>query len=83
MVTFVDQDRNGLLTYEELVTALSKIHASYVLHKVKMAIEGSKTLKLDTIFASIDRDGNNSMDIMEFNSMISDFYTELKSHEIN
>lgn len=31
----IDQDQNGMLTYEELVNGCSKIYASYVLHKLR------------------------------------------------
>lgn len=34
----IDQDGNKVLTYEELVLGLSKIHASYCLHKIRMAL---------------------------------------------
>jgi hypothetical protein len=36
----IDKDGNKNLSYEELVVGCNKIHSSYVLYKLKQAIQG-------------------------------------------
>lgn len=74
-----------MLTYEELVNGCSKIYASYVLHKLRQAIQGgaSKGLSIDKVFATVDDNGNGDMDISEFNQVIALCYKELNRHEVD
>ena len=65
----IDWDRNNMLTYEELVNGCCKIYASYVLHKLRQAIQGGARsgLSIDKVFQTVDDNSNGEMDISEFN----------------
>ena len=38
---------------------------------------------MDKVFATVDENNSNSMEVIEFNEMISACYQELKKHEID
>ncbi len=64
----IDKDGNKNLSYEELVIGCNKIHASYILFKLKQAIQGggkSSNLSIDEVFRTVlpNADENPYMDI--------------------
>jgi Ca2+-binding EF-hand superfamily protein len=80
----LDSEGNKLLTYEELVSGCAKIHAAYVLHKMRLAIQsGGANLTIDKIFKAIDDNSNNELDVTEFYEAVSLSYKELNKHEVD
>ena len=79
----IDQDNSKSLSFEEIVNGCSKIHASYILHKLRKTIESGKELSIDKVFSAVDEDNNDEMDITEFSTMVDLCYKGLKKHEID
>jgi Ca2+-binding EF-hand superfamily protein len=65
------------------VAGCDKIHASYILHKLRNVIGGTTGMSIDKVFASVDDNGNGTMDIMEFSDCVSLCFQELKKHEVD
>lgn len=42
MFEAIDQDKNGMLTFEEVVNAFREVHTGYVLFKLRQAIKNGK-----------------------------------------
>lgn len=78
----LDQDNSSTITRDELISECSKIHASYVLQRLKNAIESGKT-KIQDIFKAVDSNGNGEMEIHEFNEAIGLLYSNLDKYEVD
>ncbi len=65
-----DKDNSNEISYEELLSECGKIHCAYVLDQMREVIEDSG-IDLKKVFDTYDRDKSNSVEINEFNEIIS------------
>ncbi len=78
-----DHDNNKDITQDELITECSKIHCAYVLKKLRSAIENAKGQTVDSVFHTLDNNGDNQMSVTEFNEMISMLYQTVDKYEVD
>eukprot|EP00347_Sterkiella_histriomuscorum_P001912 403370193 len=78
----VDQDQSNEITRDELISECSKIHCSYVLQKLRNAIETGK-MTYEKVFEAVDDDGNNTMEVHEFNQAVNLLFQNVEKYEID
>lgn len=78
----LDQDNSNTVTRDELISECSKIHASYVLQRLRTAIQSGKT-KISEIFKAVDSNNNGEMEVHEFNEAIGLLYSNLDKYEVD
>ena len=71
---FVDKDKSGEISYNEIITECSQVNCAYVLFKIQQWFEKNKSYTHEKIFDMFDRNGSKSMSVHEFNEMLNFIY---------
>ncbi len=79
---WVDQDKNGSLSFEEVVNAFKEVHTGYVLNKLRQAITNGK-LTPEKVFATIASDEKESLDVIKFDELVRLNFQQLKKYEVD